>query len=181
MFSLEFVDPIYDKRDIPRLRKALRQQVNGDKKILAFELGLQTALRPSDLLNLKVKDIKNGIVKTRASKTQKSLEIRLNDQVFELVKAHILMQGLGDEDKLFKMNRSTLYRAMSKAGQDIGLEEVLGAHSIRKTKAYHLYVDSGYDISLVMELLQHDEAGSTLHYIGWKKEKMQEKLAEYQL
>ncbi|WP_442600452.1 tyrosine-type recombinase/integrase [Neobacillus sp. D3-1R] len=176
---MEFVDPIYDKSDIPRLRKSLKQQVNGDIKILAFELGLQTALRPSDLLNLTVKDVKNGIVKTRASKTHKPIEIRLNDKVYDLVKAHILMRDLQDEDKLFNMNRTTLYRALNKAGKDIGLEETLGAHSIRKTKAFHTYIDSKFDISLVMELLQHDEAGSTLHYIGWKKERLQEKLAEF--
>jgi hypothetical protein len=50
---MEFVDPIYDKKDFSRLRKALSRQVNGEKKTLIFEISLQTALRTSDLLNLK--------------------------------------------------------------------------------------------------------------------------------
>lgn len=140
---------------------------------------MQTALRPQDLLNLTVQEVKNGIVKTRALKTGKPIAIRLDDELFNQIKAYITLKGLNDEDKMFNMNRSTLYRAMARAADDIGLEENIGAHSIRKTKAYHLYVDSGYDIGLVMDLLQHDEAGSTLHYIGWKQEELNKKLANH--
>jgi integrase len=78
-------------------------------------------------------------LKTRASKTNKSIEIRLDDWVLVLIKAHILLNNLGDNDKMFRMDRTTLYRAMSTAGKEIGLEETLGAHSIRKTKAFHLF------------------------------------------
>lgn len=172
---MEFVDPIYDKKDIPRMRKAIKRQVNGDRNLLLFELGLASALRPSDLLDLKVKDVKTGVVRGRSSKRNKAIEIRLNDRVFGLVKAYI--DSTDDEELLFPMHRTTAYRFLKKAAEEIGLEENIGAHSLRKTKAYHLYKDSGKDIALVMELLQHDEAGSTLHYIGWKKEEMNKKLS----
>lgn len=142
---------------------------------------MQTALRPQDLLNLTVQEVKNGIVKKRASKTGKPIAIRLDDELFNQIKAYITLKGLNDEDKMFNMNRSTLYRAMARAADDIGLEENIGAHSIRKTKAYHLYVDMGFDIGLVMDLLQHDEAGSTLHYIGWKQEELNKKLSAHKL
>lgn len=181
VYAMEFVDPIYDKNDIPRFKRALRQQTNGDVKALIFEIGLQTALRPQDLLNLTVKDVKNGIVRIRAEKTNKALDIRLDDEVLEQIKAFITLKELNDADKMFKMNRSTLYRAMARAADDIGLEENIGAHSIRKTKAYHLYIDSKFDIALVMNLLQHDEAGSTLHYIGWQKADLNEKLSGHKL
>lgn len=176
---MEFVDPIYDKNDIPRVKKKLKQMVNGDRNLLAFEIGLATAIRPQDLLDLKVKDVKNGIIKLRANKTGKALEIRLNDRVMNLVKVYT--EFMEDDEKLFKMNRTTLYRIMDKAGKELNLDESLGAHSIRKTKAFHLYVDSGYDIALVQELLQHDDSGETLKYIGWKKEKMQEALSGHDL
>ncbi|NIK16592.1 integrase [Saccharococcus thermophilus] len=176
---MEFVDPIYDKADIPRVKKVLKSMVNGERNLLCFEIGLATALRPSDLLNLRVKDVKDGIVRVRAKKTGKALEIRLNDRVYNMVKSYI--QYMGDDDKLFNMDRTTLYRIMNKAGKMLNLEENLGAHSIRKTKAYHLYIDSGYDISLVMELLQHENAGDTLRYIGWEKKKLAEAVAEHDL
>jgi len=176
---MEFVDPIYDVKDIPRMKKAIKQQVNGDRNLLLFEIGLATALRPQDLLDLTVKDVKTGVLKVRSSKRNKQIEIRLNDRVFNLVKSYI--EFMDEDEKLFPVHRTTAYRFLKKAASDIGLEENIGAHSLRKTKAYHLYLDSGKDIALVMELLQHDEAGSTLHYIGWKKDEMNKKLSNHDL
>lgn len=176
---MEFVHPIYDKKDIPRFKKALSKQVNGNRNLLLFEIGLQTALRPSDLLALRKKDVVSGVIKRRASKTGKELEIRLNDRVFEMTKMYV--EFMDDEDKLFPINRSSVYRFMAKAARDIGLEENIGAHSIRKTKAYHLYHDKEKDIALVMELLQHDDAGDTLSYIGVKRENLNKELATHDL
>ena len=177
--TLEFVYPIYDKEDIPRMRKALRKQVNGDRNLLLFELGLATALRPGDLLKLTVGDVKNGVVEGRSQKRNKKFEIRLNDRVYGLVKAYV--DSMEDSELLFPIDRSTVNRFLKKAAAECFIEENIGGHSLRKTKAYHLYVDTNYDISLVMDLLQHNEVGSTLHYIGWKKQEMDEKLSTHDL
>ena len=178
-FIMEFVHPIYDKEDISRMRKALKKQVNGDRNLLFFELGIATALRPGDLLKLTVKDVKNGVVEGRSQKRGKKFEIRLNDRVFNLVKAYI--DSMEDVEMLFPIDRSTVNRFLKKAAKECFIEENIAGHSLRKTKAFHLYVDSGFDISLVMDLLQHDEVGSTLHYIGWKKQEMDEKLSNHDL
>lgn len=176
---MEFVDPIYDKKDIDRMRKAIKRRGKGERNLLLFELGLATAFRPSDLLALRVKDVKSGIIRIRAKKTKKAIEIRLNDRVSTLVKAYI--DTMDDDELLFPIHRSTAWRFIKRAAEDCGLEENIGGHSLRKTKGFHLYVDSGYDLSLVMDLLQHEEAGDTLRYIGWKKEMMKEKLSVHDL
>ncbi|GEN55517.1 tyrosine-type recombinase/integrase [Halobacillus faecis] len=176
---MEFVDPIYNKKDLTLFRKKLRSQVNGDRNLLFFELGLATALRQSDLLDLTVKDVKYGIIRVRSKKRNKAIEIRLNDRVHSLAKAYI--DSMDDDEKLFKFYRSTANRFLKKAAHECGLEENVGTHTMRKTKAYHLYIDSGYNISLVMDLLQHDEEGSTLSYIGWKKQKLEEELSAHDL
>lgn len=182
---MEFVEPIYDQKDIPRMRKAIKRQVNGERNLLLFELGLATALRPSDLLDLHVKDVKLGVIKGRSNKKHKSFDFRLNDRVFGLVKSFI--ETMDDDELLFPINRTTFYRFLKKAAEDCGLQENIGAHSLRKTKAYHLYTDptpgseTRNDISLIMGLLQHDEAGSTLRYIGYSKEKLNEKLLNHDL
>lgn len=182
---MEFVDPIYDLKDIPRMRKAIKQQVNGERNLLLFELGLATALRPQDILDLKVIDVKTGVIKGRSNKKKKSFDFRLNERVFTLVKAFI--ETMDDEALLFPIHRTTAYRFLKKAAKEICLEENIGAHSLRKTKAYHMYTDPSEDsetrnnIALIMELLQHDEAGSTLRYIGYKKEKLNEVLLSHDL
>ncbi len=161
------------------MKKKIKNQVNGEKKLLCFELGLQTALRPSDLIELKVKDVKSGIVRIRSKKRNKSLEIRLNDRVNSMVQNYI--EFMEDDEKLFNWERTTLYRFMKKAAGELNLEENIGAYSIRKSRGYHTYIDSNYNLALVMELLQHDDAESTLHYIGFKKEEMQKELIEMDL
>lgn len=182
---MEFVEPIYDQKDIPRMRKAIKKQVNGERNLLLFELGLATALRPSDLLDLRVEDVKTGMIKGRSNKKNKSFDFRLNDRVFGLVKSYI--QTMDNEELLFPIHRTTAYRFLKKAAEDCGLEENIGAHSLRKTKAYHMYTDptpgseTRNNISLIMSLLQHDEAGSTLRYIGYKKERLNAMLLAHDL
>ncbi|MDN3429162.1 tyrosine-type recombinase/integrase [Microbacterium sp. APC 3898] len=182
---MEFVEPIYDQKDIPRMRKVIKKQVNGERNLLLFELGLATALRPSDLLDLRVEDVKTGIIRGRTNKKNKSFDFRLNDRVFGLVKSFI--ETMDDNELLFPMHRTTAYRFLKKAAIDCGLEENIGAHSLRKTKAYHLYTDptpgseSKNNINLIMDLLQHDEAGSTMRYIGYRKEKLNEMLLAHDL
>jgi len=178
---MEFVDPIYDAKDIDRMRKAIKRQVNGERNLMIFELGLATALRPQDLLDLTVKDVKNGLVKGRSNKKNKEFVIRLNDRVVSLVRAYV--DSMDDDEKLFPIHRTTAYRFLKKAADDIGLEENIGAHSLRKTKAYHMYTsgETKNDLALIMELLQHDEAGSTLRYIGYQKEVLNDKLSAHDL
>lgn len=182
---MEFVEPIYDVKDIPRMRKVIKRQVNGERNLLLFELGLATALRPQDILDLKVEDVKSGVIKGRSNKKKKRFDMRLNDRVFTLVKAFI--ETMEDDELLFPIHRTTAYRFLKKAALEIGLEENIGAHSLRKTKAYHMYTDPAEqsetrnNIALVMDLLQHDEAGSTLRYIGYKKEKLNEVLLSHDL
>ena len=178
---MEFVDPIYDKNDIQRMRKAIKRQVNGDRNLLLFELGLATAMRPSDLLALTAGDVRNGIVRLRTSKRNKSLDIRLNDRVHTLVKAYT--EFMDDEERLFPIHRSTAWRFLKKAAEECCLEENIGAHSMRKTKAYHLYTsgETKHDIAIVMELLQHDDAGDTLRYIGYKKDELNKALVSQDL
>ena len=42
----------------------------------------------------------------------------------------------------------------------------LGTHTMRKTGAYRVYVQSNYNIGLVMRLLNHSSEAMTLAYLG---------------
>lgn len=42
----------------------------------------------------------------------------------------------------------------------------LGTHTMRKTGAYRVYVQSNYNIGLVMSLLNHSSEAMTLKYLG---------------
>lgn len=54
---------------------------------------------------------------------------------------------------------------MHKVGDLLGIN-YLGTHTMRKTGAYRVYVQSNYNIGLVMGLLNHSSEAMTLRYLG---------------
>ena len=59
---------------------------------------------------------------------------------------------------------------IKEAGEYFGLYDI-SAHSMRKTYAYKIYIDSGCDIVAVKELLGHGSIEETKAYIGLDREK----------
>lgn len=57
------------------------------------------------------------------------------------------------------------YKVIRRVGDLLGID-YLGTHTMRKTGAYRVYVQSSYDIALVMELLNHSSQKMTLRYLG---------------
>ena len=54
---MKFVEPIRDKRKIKQVKSILKK--TGFRNYLMFLLGINSGLRISDILKLKVKDVKN--------------------------------------------------------------------------------------------------------------------------
>ncbi|UQS85872.1 tyrosine-type recombinase/integrase (plasmid) [Apilactobacillus apisilvae] len=67
------------------------------------------------------------------------------------------------------INERNFYLIMQRVGDLLGIN-YLGTHSMRKTGAYRVYVQSGYNISLVMNLLNHSSQAMTLKYLGLDRE-----------
>lgn len=57
------------------------------------------------------------------------------------------------------------YKIMSKVGNLLGIN-YLGTHTMRKNGAYRVYVQTHYNIGLVMSLLNHSSEAMTLNYLG---------------
>lgn len=160
------------------MKKSLKSGMNGERNLLLFEIGVAGAFRISDLLSLTKKDVKTGIIKKRQQKTKKEVEIHLNDRVMRSVHAYIdLME---DDEVLFAIDRTQAYRVLRGAAERVGIKN-FGTHSMRKTKGYHYYIDSEYDIAETMRLLGQKTEEATLHYIGWAKEKSIEKQKNHDL
>ncbi|MGA9289297.1 MAG: tyrosine-type recombinase/integrase [Anaerobacillus sp.] len=166
---MHFVDPIYNKEDITKMRRELKRQVNGERNLLCFELCLATAFRIGDALSLRVKDVKSGIIRKRISKTKKEIHLELPEEVVRKINNYI--EFMEDDELLFPVNRSTMYRSFRNAAKKIGLEN-FGTHSVRKTKAYHYYCDSNYNLIGTQQLLGHSDSKDLLRYIGWTKKQL---------
>ncbi|MBA7548041.1 Tyrosine recombinase XerC [subsurface metagenome] len=177
---MNFVEPFRDKQKILAIKRLLREE-KSPRNYLLYTLGINSALRASDLLALKVGDLLNGegtireylYVKTR--KTGKVLKIYINENIQKAINFYINNENSLDErDWLFysKRNRS---RAISRVRLWVLIrrwarlvelnEEHFGCHSLRKTWGYHARI-SGFGIEAIREKLGHRNSNITKRYLG---------------
>lgn len=138
-------------------------------------VGLNMALRISDLLSIKFSDINDDRLVLIEGKTGKRAEIKLNNKVQMLINdirlrhpTHIYLfqsyrnqQSINSEPK--PLTRKAVAKAFKLVGDELGIR--LGTHSMRKSRGYHLYKKTN-DIARVMKMLRHSSEGVTLRYIG---------------
>ena len=161
------VQPIKSIRDISRMKKALR-----GRDLLLFTLGINTALRISDLLTLTTDDVSGDYIVLTESKTKKTKRIKINASAREAIRKLAPEEGplfpsrKGAPDGSFQpISRVQAYRILNAAAERAGVTVEIGCHSLRKTAGYHTYKKTG-DIALTMKLLNHSSERETLRYIG---------------
>jgi integrase len=155
-----------------------------------FIVGVTTGYRAGDLVKLKVRDIKEALSRKEfiiyEGKKMNSKNIKERNRVPRTVEvipevAKILkeyIQNKKDYDYIFQsrkgVNKAIGVQAVSnilkEAGSYFGLQDIT-AHSMRKTYAYKIYIESEKDIVAVKELLGHRSIEETKRYIGLDREK----------
>jgi integrase len=175
---MEYVEPIKDIESIIAMKLILKKQSQRD--LLLFVLGINTGVRISDLLSLKVDDVWDG-VKSREFLHLKD-DIREETQTFFLnnsvrteLQAYMEMHSLQSMDYLFKskqnnkpISRQQAYRIINHAAKEVGITGKIGTHTLRKTFGYHAY-RKGIAISILMKIFHHHSSGETLRYLGISK------------
>ena len=162
----------------------------GRRNYTIFQVGKATLLRVSDILTLKWADIfdEEGNVRLNAflhdHKTGKANRLYLKPVVGDLLAyQRWLEQENLVSDWLFPSTRhperhlteKQFYKIMRKVGDLLNLD-YLGTHTMRKTGAYRVYVQSNYNIGLVMHLLNHSSEAMTLAYLGLDQASTEEML-----
>ncbi|MFD2704643.1 site-specific integrase [Salibacterium lacus] len=169
------VQPIKSKRHINAIKSAL----HGRNRLL-FVLGVNSGLRISDMLPLKVGDVRGqDYVAIREKKTAKPKRFALNNAIKREIRESVPADA-ADDDYLFRsrkgankpISRVQAYRILDAAVERAGLAGKIGAigcHSTRKTFGYFAY-KNGTDIGLLMRVFNHSSEKQTLHYIGQTQE-----------
>ena len=179
--GMQIVQPIREIRKIEAMKKILR--ADGKRNELLFTLGINSALRVSDLLGLKVADVldEKGQLKEAVSlnerKTGKSKLFPLNDSAKKAIKEYIDETKPEYDAPLFPsrkggkaISRVQAWEILSNAAEEVGLEHV-GTHTLRKTFGYHVYMRTN-NLGLVQKLLNHRSSSETLRYIGIEQAEM---------
>lgn len=179
----QIVLPIKDDEVLKQVQDTLLNNFkSGRRNYTIFQVGKATLLRVSDVLRLKQTDVFDdyGAIKQHAfikdKKTGKRNTLYLKPVMMDLVMYQQWLKRNGYESTTEWLFPSTtrpqkhiderqFYNVMAKVGDLLDIN-YLGTHTMRKTGAYRVYVQSNYNIGLVMKLLNHSSEAMTLAYLG---------------
>lgn len=134
------------------------------RDLLMFELAINTGLDLVDLLNLKVKDVKDKLYISNG----KQKTIPLNDEIRELISQVIENKTLSDflfaNNNGDKIHRTSVFYAFKNVCAELGLGNKYSIVSWRKTFAYHHY-EKYKDLSYLMWLFNQHNANLALKFI----------------
>ncbi len=198
------VQPIREISQIHKIEDILKK--SNYRNYILFKLGIYSGYRISDIIKLRVSDIRGKIYfETTENKTGKKRKVIIHPTFKS--ELDLFIKGKGDNEYLFpskkykniikkktkvrnpvtnKMNtiyidiendapnspisRVQAYRILKDASKQIELNDT-ATHTLRKTFAYHLYMNSAdkngnKDIVMVQKILGHSTPEQTLRYIG---------------
>lgn len=177
----QLVLPIKDSNILHEVQDTLLNNFRyGRRNYTIFQVGKATLLRVSDVLALRRSEIyeNNGSIKKNAyirdKKTGKQNTLYLKPVQNDLITySQWLKDNNIDSEWLFPsiknpdrhISEKQFYKIMVKTGDLLGIN-YLGTHTMRKTGAYRVYMQTNYNIGLVMSLLNHSSEAMTLKYLG---------------
>jgi len=166
---METVEPIRDKEKIELVKRILRE--HGSRDYLLFLMGINSGLRISDILKLKICDVKNrDYIEITEQKTGKFKKFPITNSFKNVLKEFIIGKSL--EEWLFcsqrggkPITRIQAYRIITHACLKAGITARIGTHTLRKTFGYHHYKQFK-DVALLQSIFNHSAPVVTLRYIG---------------
>lgn len=177
------VEPLRDLKHIKSIKKLLADSPR-DQAI--FTIGINTNLRASDLLKLKVGELRHlapgDHFELREKKTQKKRSITINKTVYDAVQSLFAsMPDASDDDYLFSSRKGGgplsvpyLNALVKKWTGLINLRGNYGGHSLRKTFGYIHRTVFNTDIPTLMTMFNHSTQRQTLEYLCVQPDEIQD-------
>lgn len=162
------VQPIKDGELIKQMARYLKDKSYRD--YIMFLFGLHSGLRISDILKLKIKDVKCDYIYLHEKKTKKEKRFIIHPDIKKDLKHFI--KGKEDNEFLFRsrqgtnkpITRSRAYEILNDLAKEFKIDRI-GTHSMRKTFGYFIYQQSK-DLAVLKDIFNHSDESTTLRYIG---------------
>ena len=174
------VEPIRNIKDINKIKQYLYGKEN-KRDYCIFVVGINVGLRAGDLLSLKISDVTDGKtifdeVTIKEEKTGKARTFVLNKNAKEAIRTYLdTFKSVNLNAYLFKSRKGghlgvrTLHHIIKSTLKDLGIKGNYGTHTLRKTMAFHRYINN-VPIETLQKMLNHSSSEITLRYIGITKE-----------
>lgn len=165
---MNIVQPIRDYEKLEEIKRRLKAR--NERDYILVMIGLYTALRISDILRIRVEDIKKDYINIREKKTSKFRRIYLNHDLKKALREYVndkepheyLIKSREGTNK--PITRARAYGVLKDVAKEVGLDSI-GTHSLRKTFGYWAYKDTK-DVAALQKLFNHSYPEETLRYIG---------------
>lgn len=176
-------NPIKQPSKVLDIQDYLKEQ--NERDYVLFVLGVATGYRAGDLVALQVRDIKAALRagyfrimegKKANSKNIRKCNMKPREVVIVVKLEKILKYYIKDKkdyEYMFPSRKGSydhigvprVSNILKEAGEAFGLDNIT-AHSMRKTYAYCIFVESNYNIVVVKEMLGHSSIEETKRYLG---------------
>ena len=175
-------EPIRNKKQLQAILGYLKENSSCRGKVrlrnyVIAKTQLNTSLRISDVLPLKVSDIMHlcgnfrRYINLKEDKTGQRQRIAINDPLKVTFRMYIKEMGLEYDDFLFpgqSKSKPVTTTQIHRVFQDTALAlriDNFNTHSLRKTWGYYAYKQTK-NIALIMEVYGHTTVRQTMKYIG---------------
>lgn len=180
---MNFVEPIRDPDIFHDIQATLKKE--NPRNYVLIMTGTYAGLRISDVLKLKVKDVKGKkYIDIKEKKTGKRNIIEINPELKEAYEWYC--KDMHKEEYLFRredvnnpISRVRAWKIMKEIGERFKVPN-LGTHTLRKTFGYHYYNNTG-DIATLMNMFNHSKESITLRYIGKTQDTMNKARREFKI
>lgn len=176
------VEPLRTSSEIEDMKNAL-YELGGKRDRFLFVFGINTGLRISDIISVKVGQIRakpyTDIIEQKTEKVRRVHLLAIQPEIIDYT------EGMADDDFLFPsrngghIGRTQAYRILCQAGSWIGRDDI-GTHTMRKTFGYHYYKKT-HDIATLMEIFGHSAPSITKRYIGIRDDEIADSLRDFRL
>lgn len=181
-------EPIKKAKDLSKIKNYYKDISPNPRNELLIILGLNTALRISDILSLKwqeVYDFEQKEYKNRINiveqKTGKATQIYINHNVEEALrnyktylkeKKKMIQRDsflFSHSNKNVPISRVQAFRIIKNAADYYNISGVISCHSLRKTFGYHAWKQGASPVVLV-NVFNHSSYQVTKRYLGIEQE-----------
>ncbi len=192
---MKVVEPIRDYDKIQAIKANLKERSARD--YLLFQLGITSGLRISDILKLKVEDVKNrdgsikDILRFKEKKTKKPRRLPFSKNTKEALRYYFNQTGVFEYGRyLFTSNKTNgnkpltgvrVWQMMNDWAFEVGINHNVGTHTLRKTAGLMMRTRGNIPIEQISEILGHSNLKVTSRYIGITDDEVEKNLRDFDL
>jgi len=200
--------PIKDVKKIEKMLNYLKMEIafNENKGVwnhyIAYRnyilvlVGLNIPLREEDILQLKAREFIKTRFETTENKTMKDQKRYLGDDIRKEILKYITVFDIQENEYLFQsrkqgesnndlpLSRHQAWRIMKKIGEEIGINQTFGMHSLRKTYGYQYIKNAKNENTAILSLqsiYNHANPITTMRYVQWNNDDIENSFRNFKI